>query len=79
VYQGVSSLEESRILLRIAIYTTPWKRYSAVRAMNREIKLLFDREHINMPYDHLVVKEYRKEENLYTFIPEDEEPGTEDK
>ena len=79
VYQGVSSFEESRILLRIAIYTTPWKRYSAVRAMNREIKLLFDREHINMPYGHLVVKEYRKEENLYTFIPEDEEPGTEDK
>ena len=78
VYQGVSAFEESWILLRIAIYSTPWKRYSAVRAMNREIKLLFDREHINMPYGHLVVKEYNEEENLYTFTPVDEEPGTED-
>ena len=71
-YQGVSAFEENRTMLRVDIYCIPEKRFSAARKMNREIKLLFDREHINMPYPHVIVKEYREEDEAYTFIPADE-------
>ena len=78
-YQGINSFEDSYIMLRIAIYCHPWYSSSALRAMRREIKLLFDREHISMPYNHLVVKDYAEEDSDYTFTPKDSETGEESK
>ncbi len=75
-YQGVDSFEGSGIQLRIAIFCSPVKRKKALRALQREIKLLFDREKISIPYDHMVVKEYSEEENTYTYVPEEAESET---
>ena len=58
-------------MLRITIFCTPYKRKKARRALQREIKLLFDRENIMIPYDHMVIKEYKDEEHDYTFTRED--------
>ncbi len=70
-YQGVNSFENRGVCLRITIFCTPYKRRKARRALQREIKLLFDREHITIPYDHVVIKEYKDEEHDYTFTRED--------
>ena len=75
-YQGVDAFGSSGIQLRIAIFCNPGKRKKALRALQREIKLLFDREHISIPYDRLVVKEYDEEENTYTYVPETTETET---
>ncbi len=87
IYQDVSAFEESSMILRISIYCEPWRCKRVLRAMQREIKLLFDREHIRMPYNHVVVKEYEEGEGDYMYTPEEiadnaEEtesaPGTQD-
>ena len=65
-------------MLRIAIYCTPWMYGKALRALRREIKLLFDRKHINIPYNHVVVSDYREELNTYVDVPEpDTKPAEE--
>ena len=77
-YNGVDSFEESGVLLRIKILSIPWRRRKARRAILREIKLLFDREGIHVPYNHIVVSDYGKEVNTYTFTPKEEPETTED-
>ena len=54
-YEGVESFGDSAINLRIAIYVAPDLRYPALRALNREIKLLFDRRGIEIPFNQIVV------------------------
>lgn len=68
-YQGVSSFEDSSVILQITIYCNIHMRGRVRRDAYRAIKLLFDREHINIPYNHVVVSDYEKEENTYTFMP----------
>ena len=72
-YKGVNSFDDRCIMLRICIYTVPWACRSAYRDMLRQFKLLFDREHINIPYSHMVVMDYKDEENTYSFAPKQEE------
>ena len=69
-YQGVNSLEDSCVMLRIAIFTPSYARRRALRDVRREVKLLFDREHISIPFNHVVVKEYDPEEGTYVYMPE---------
>lgn len=76
-YEGVDSLEDSGVLLRIKVLCQSWRRRKAKRAVLREIKLLFDREGIHVPYNHIVVSDYEKEVNTYTFTPEEETETTE--
>ena len=71
-YQGVNSFDESCVTIRISLLCKPDMRLEAAREAKRQIKLLFDREKINIPYNHLVVKEYKEEENTYTFIPHED-------
>ena len=54
-YQGVEELGENAVLLRIALYTERSQKFTAARALKREIKLLFDREGIHIPYPQVVV------------------------
>lgn len=72
-YQGVNSFEERCVMLRIAIFCDPYRCRNALRSMQREIKVLFDREHIHMPYTHVVVKEHKEDEEAYVFDPGEEE------
>ena len=71
-YQGINSFEDSYIMLRLAIFCIPWQRRRALREFQRQIKLLFDREGIKMPYSKVIVKEFKEEENDYKFNPENE-------
>lgn len=54
-YEGVESFGDSAINLRIAIYVAPELRYPALRALNREVKLMLDRRGIEIPYSQIVV------------------------
>ena len=76
-YQGVNVLGDSGVYLRIVIFATNWKRRKALRALTREIKLLFDREKVSIPYNHIVVSRYEDEANTYTFTPKEETEGKE--
>ena len=76
-YDGVNSLEDSSVLLRIKVISEPGRRRKAKRGVLREVKLLFDREGIHIPYNHIVVSDYEKEANTYTFTPKEEPETTE--
>ena len=52
-YEGIDSLGESSVNLCIAIYVDYVKRNSALRLLAREIKIMFDRRGIEMPYNQL--------------------------
>lgn len=54
-YEGVESLGDSAVNLRIVIFVQADVRYPALRALNREIKLLFDRRGIEIPFNQIVV------------------------
>ena len=71
-YEGVDALEESDVLLRVGVICRTGKRKKARRGVLREIKLLFDREGVSIPYNHIVVSDYEKEANTYTFTPKEE-------
>lgn len=60
VYEGVDAFESSSVLLRIAIYVDTDVRYPALRALNREVKLIFDRHNIEIPFNQLVVHEAKE-------------------
>lgn len=54
-YKGVSLLGEDAIHLAIMAQCTEEARIELVRKLNREIKLLFDRNNIHIPYPQIVV------------------------
>ncbi len=70
-YRGVCDYGERGLMLRFVVYSTPIKRKKALRALQRELKLLFDREHIRIPYNHVVVMDY-EEENTDLPVMDDE-------
>lgn len=72
LYDGISSLDESCVTLRIKLFTVPSRRKKVSRALLREIKILFDDNGVNIPYNHLVVMNYSDEANTYTYVPEEE-------
>ena len=77
-YQGVNSFEDSCVMVQIVIFCDSVMCSKALRALRREIKLLFDRKHINIPYNHVVVSDYREELNTYVDVPEpDTKPAEE--
>ncbi len=54
-YDGVDSLGENCLYLRISITTKLESKSAALRSLTREIKLLFDRRGIEIPYNQLVL------------------------
>ncbi len=54
-YTGVDSLADSSVVLRILAKCHELDRYKVQRAMNREFKLLFDKNNIEIPFPQLVV------------------------
>ena len=54
-YESVNSLGDSAVNLRIAIYVASNLRYPALRALTREVKLMFDRRGIEIPFNQIVV------------------------
>lgn len=54
-YRGVQQLGESSVVIRIFAKTQEMKKYQVLRDMNREVKLLFDENGIQIPFPQIVV------------------------
>ncbi len=56
-YKGVSELGDSAVVIRFVAQCDESVRYQVERDMNRQFKLLFDRNNINIPFPQVVVNE----------------------
>ena len=72
-YQSVNSFDDSSIMVYIVMYCDPSKRKRALRDLRTEIKLLFDRNGISIPYNHVVVSDYKDEINTFVYEPKEGE------
>lgn len=54
-YKGVVELADSSVVIRVIATCTEGKRIPLTFALNREIKLIFDRNDINIPFNQVVV------------------------
>ncbi|MGI6786961.1 MAG: mechanosensitive ion channel family protein [Acholeplasmataceae bacterium] len=55
LYGGVNGFDERGVIIRINIKTLELDKYPARRAINRELKLLFDKYEIDIPYKQISV------------------------
>ncbi|MCF7930683.1 MAG: mechanosensitive ion channel family protein, partial [Acholeplasmataceae bacterium] len=61
-YTGVEELGNSAVVLRMLARCQELEKYKVTRLMNREFKLLFDRNHIEIPFPQLDVHQKKEEE-----------------
>lgn len=54
-YKGVSALGESSVNIKLIAKCEEENKYQVERDMNREIKILFDKNKINIPFNQVVV------------------------
>ena len=54
-YRGVKSLADSSVVLEFYAKTKELKRYQVARDLNRELKIMFDENGIQIPFPQLVV------------------------
>ncbi len=54
-YRGVQSLSDSAVIIRLFAKTEESKKYQATRDMNRYMKILFDKNNIQIPFPQIVV------------------------
>ena len=63
-YKGVSALADSSVNLKFIAKCEEGARYQVERDLNRQFKLLFDKNNINIPFPQVVVNEPVKFENV---------------
>lgn len=61
-YLGVQNLGDSSVVLRIIALVNENDRYNVARSLNREMKILFDKNNVSIPFPQLVVHEAKKDE-----------------
>ena len=61
-YRGVQSLSDSSVVIRMYARTDELKKYQVTRDLNKEMKLLFDRNGIQIPFNQIVVHYEDKKE-----------------
>ena len=61
-YKGVISLADSSVVIRIIALCEEHNKIQLNRDLNREIKLLFDKNNINIPFPQVVMHEAPKNE-----------------
>ena len=54
---GVSSFEDSSVMILIVMFVERTSRFPATRALNRELKIIFDRRGVEIPFNQIVVHE----------------------
>lgn len=54
-YKGVAELGDSAVVIRFAAQCEEGTRYQVERDMNRQFKLLFDKNNINIPFPQIVL------------------------
>jgi small conductance mechanosensitive channel len=60
-YFGVEKLADSSVVLRVVARTEETKKKNVLRALNKEMKVLFDKNGIEIPFPQLVVHSDKKE------------------
>jgi len=60
-YLGVQKLADSSVVLRVVAFSNEKDKYVVMRGINKELKLLFDKFKIEIPFPQLVI---HKEEHL---------------
>ena len=60
-YVGVQSLSDSAVILRVIAECNETMRYQVQRDINRELKLIFDKNGISIPFPQIVVHQAEKE------------------
>lgn len=60
-YSGVEKLADSSVVLRVFARTEERKKKGVLRALNKEMKVLFDKNGIEIPFPQLVVHSDKKE------------------
>ncbi len=61
-------------MLRIVLYTIPWRRTKAYRVFLRELKLMFERYNIEIPYNTIVAYNARYASPVMIADNADDEP-----
>jgi small conductance mechanosensitive channel len=61
-YLGVQNLADSAVVLRVIALVNESDRFAVSRQLNREMKLLFDRNNIGIPFPQLVIHEGKKDD-----------------
>jgi len=56
-YKGVAELGDSAVVIRFAAMCDESARYQVERDMNRQFKLLFDKNNINIPFPQIVLNQ----------------------
>ena len=56
-YKGVAELGDSAVVIRFAAMCDEGARYQVERDMNRQFKLLFDKNNINIPFPQIVLNQ----------------------
>ena len=56
-YKGVAELGDSAVVIRFAAMCEEGARYQVERDMNRQFKLLFDKNNINIPFPQIVLNQ----------------------
>ena len=56
-YKGVAELGDSAVIIRFAANCEEGARYQVERDMNRQFKLLFDKNNINIPFPQIVLNQ----------------------
>lgn len=59
-YTGVETLGDSSVVLRILARCEELEKYKVTRSMNREFKLLFDRNNIEIPFPQLDIHQKKE-------------------
>jgi small conductance mechanosensitive channel len=60
-YYGVSELADSAVLIRFGATCSEENKFKVIRILNRELKLLFDENKINIPFPQLVLHNQKEE------------------
>ena len=60
-YLGVQTLADSAVVLRVIGMVNEGDKYHVTRSLNREMKILFDKNKIGIPFPQLVVHEASKD------------------
>lgn len=64
MYLGVDDFADSAVILKFQVACRNQDYLKAKRALNREIKLMFDRNGINVPFPQIVLNTRTKEESI---------------
>lgn len=58
-YKGIDSLGDSAVIIKIIAKCKEDDKYQVQRDLNREIKILFDKHNINIPYPQITVSQHK--------------------